>query len=189
MVFTEDGYYKLYSDIDGDETLILTGSWSISNNMLTMLFDKMYDEATEELLPIEDGDLEKQEISFSVNEEQLILMSLLGGDTETLIGTWSSSTKHTNKGSSEVNRSIDLELIFKEDSTYELNITNFDDTQSPPLAEINETGTWEYVEDELFLNPSTTPTYSATVLIVGEGIALTSDSGTHYFALIMNKIE
>jgi hypothetical protein len=150
------------------------------------MVEKVYDSSAGELQPIEDGDVEELSYTFGVDEDDLGLISLTGGEDaniETLVGEWTAFIKYSEKGST---------TMFEE--TYTLNLT--DDGLYELTSEITggttntENGSWEFDKDalELTLDPSNDDAVVYSVEIIGNSFSM-SNPDTITLGFVLDKVE
>jgi hypothetical protein len=182
----EDGTYKAYRDIDSSQTEFENGTWAIDGDIFILTIEKAYDEVEGSLQPIETGDLEKQEFSFSVDDDDFALFVLTPGEnanTETLIGEWTASVHFTDKGSTSVDDKLIYEFSFLEEGVFELyaESTSGSDT---------DTGTWEYDNEalELTLTVEEGDPIIYDIEIVGDSVVATTQDGL-WFGYALDKVE
>jgi hypothetical protein len=94
----------------------------------------------------------------------------------------------TYMGSTEVNESIDIEMILNDDDTYEMTLTMYDDTQTPPTQEMTTTGTWSYDGTDITMTPDGGTAATGTVVIIGDGMALTGEEML-FFGFVLDRVE
>jgi hypothetical protein len=153
LVMMKDGSIEVYNDHDDDPDtdMIVTekGTWSIEGNIVTINFTELYDDITEQLEPVEDGDQEKVISSFVVNKEKLAIAVGLteNGNKDTLVGTWESTIKIYEKGETEP-EDMSTELVLNDDDTF---------TMAPFMGDADGiSGTWEYTAPTLTLTDDET---------------------------------
>ena len=183
-----DGTFEVLEDIDSTETVVENGTWTLADNILSITMEETYNETSGELVAIGEGDMEKQDFTLTVGEDQAIMMALIGGNTETLIGTWTSSMEMTYYNSDEVDESMSIELILNDDDTYEMTLTMYDAEATPPEQEMITTGTWEYDGTDLTMTPDGEDASTGTVVIIGDGMAITGEEML-FFGFVLNRVE
>ncbi len=167
-----DGTFKGYNNV-GDpptEIEVNNGTWSVSGNEITINIEEEYDDTTQQLEPIEEGDIEKSESTFSVTETNLGIGTLLGGNKETLVGTWEGYVKNyefeSETPSSE--DSVDVSLVLNDDDTYSFEI--------PGLGTVDGTS-WTYADGNLTLTDGGGSGMDLIfgVSFIGDGLVLTTE--------------
>jgi hypothetical protein len=183
----EDETYKAYWDIDGSQIEAENGTWSIEEDSLMLTVVNIYNETDNELQPIENGDIETQEYSFGIDEDDLSLFALTPGedaDIESLIGEWTGRVSFSFKGSTDTDF-LEYSFTFLEEELVEIVIK---DTS----AEETITGTWNYDKETLkmTITPDGEDPINFDVEIVGNTVSLyNSESSFISYGYVLDKVE
>lgn len=172
MVINQDGTYQGYG-MKGDpaeEVQITSGTWLIEGSGLTINIEEEYDISSGQLEPIDMFDVEKKEFSFSVTETKLTLPIYLGGNTETLVGTWELHSLYYDYESDTPDSfdSTERTLVLNEDGSYYFTIDSESDSGEG----------WIYEDDKLLIPVEGLPNLYTEyeVSFVGNGLILSTGS-------------
>lgn len=179
----DDGTFKAYGMVgeEGSETEeeVTNGTIEAVEDILHINIEQEYDDDTGELADIGEGDYEKMEMTFVLTETKLAIPVYLGGDKDTLIGTWTMEMTMYEFGVTEPETGT-MTMELNEDGTYSMDMGSSEMTGSE----------WTYENDQLTITYDDgmggTMDMVFDISFVGDGLVLEME-GEDAFSTVLTK--